>query len=67
MSTFDCNRREFIALTSLTLSAATISGDLGETSGEVQCLACDDQGQPLSASGFARLHLMERRTKATVA
>jgi hypothetical protein len=54
MSNSNYNRREFIALTSLALSAATIPGGRGETSGEVQCLAYDDEGQPLSASGFAR-------------
>jgi hypothetical protein len=66
MSTFDYNRREFIALKSPALSAAGISRVLGETSGAVRCLAYDDQGQPLPASGFARFHLMERRAKATI-
>jgi hypothetical protein len=59
MSNSNYNRREFIALTSLALSAATIPGGRGETSGEVQCLAYDDQGQPLSGAGFARFHLCD--------
>jgi endo-1,4-beta-xylanase len=59
MSDFKYNRREFIALTSLALSAPSISAALGETSPTVQFLAYDDQGQPLSASGFARFHLCD--------
>jgi hypothetical protein len=38
MSNSNYNRREFVALTSLALSATTIPGGRGETSGEVQCL-----------------------------
>jgi hypothetical protein len=59
MSEFNYNRREFIALASLALSAPTLSTAFAGTSGEIQCLVYDDQGQPLATSGLERFHLCD--------
>ena len=53
------NRREFIALASLVLSVPTISSAFAETSGEVQCVVYDAQGQSLPPSALERFHLCD--------
>src|SRR5215469_15132241 len=53
------NRREFLALASLAVSVPTISSTFAETSGEVQCLVYDAEGQPLPASALERFHLCD--------
>ena len=53
------NRREFIALASLALSVPTISSAFAETSGEVQCLVYDAQGESLPPSALERFHLCD--------
>ena len=46
------NRREFIALASLALSAPAISSALAETSEQVQCLIYDARGSPCRHQGW---------------
>lgn len=53
------NRREFLAMASLALSVPAISSAFAETSGEVQCLVYDAQGQALPPSAFERFHLCD--------
>src|SRR5215468_11421718 len=53
------SRREFLALASLALSVPTISSTFAETSGGVQCLVYDAQGQPLPPSTLERFHLCD--------
>src|SRR5579863_2198240 len=61
MSDSNCNRREFLALTSLALAVPAISTvSFSETPALVRCLVYDDQGQPLPAAGFERFHLCDQ-------
>src|SRR5580704_7923335 len=53
------NRREFIAVVSLALSARALSSALAETSEQVQCLIYDAQGEPQTPSAVERFHLCD--------
>lgn len=53
------NRREFLALASLALSAPAVSSAFAETSGELECLIYDAQGEPLPPSALERFHLCD--------
>src|SRR5690349_6655299 len=59
MAELGYNRREFLALASLALSVPTLSSAFAETSGEVQCLLYDAEGQPSPPSAFERFHLCD--------
>lgn len=53
------NRREFLALASLALSVPAVSSAFAETSGELECLIYDAQGEPLPPSALERFHLCD--------
>ena len=60
MSELNCNRREFLTLTGLTLTVPAISKiSVAEAPAPARCLAYDDQAQPLPAAGFERFHLCD--------
>ena len=61
MSELNCNRREFLTLTGLTLTVPAISKiSVAEAPAPARCLAYDDQAQPLPAAGFERFHLCDQ-------
>ena len=53
------NRREFLALASLALSVPAVSSAFAETSGELECLIYDAQGEALPPSALERFHLCD--------
>ena len=61
MRELNYNRREFLALTGLTLAVPAISAiSAAETPAPARCLVYDNQGQPLPPAGFERFHLCDQ-------
>jgi endo-1,4-beta-xylanase len=54
------NRREFLLLASAAVSLPTITSAFAETSGEIQCLGYDAQGEPLPPSALERFYLCDQ-------
>jgi hypothetical protein len=55
----DCNRRDFISLAGISLSASAISPVFAEVSGEIQCLVYDAEGQPLPPTALERFYICD--------
>src|ERR1035437_2867664 len=59
MLKMDYNRRQFISLVGVGVSAPAISSIFAEVSGKIQCLVYDAEGQPLPPTALERFHLCD--------